>query len=94
MTKLQQLANTIAEAGREAGKLQWTTEAPTVPGWYWASYQGKYQTIILVDKIVSDSEGGKAGNLFAYSAYEEEEVSFLEYTHWLGPLPEPEPPPK
>lgn len=62
--------------------LRWTTEPPTVEGWYWAL--DVYQKGI--NKIVYVTQGTvfEVGNLIPQK--------IGNYHHWLGPLPIPEPP--
>lgn len=71
---------------------QWTTTPPTVPGWYWAYDTGPnsedlnpFLQVVHVDyvddKLVFDAIG-------LFDSHE----ALDWFTHWLGPLPEPEPP--
>lgn len=61
--------------------MQWTTEKPTKEGWYW-TYDGEFTILALVD------------NYWGYlSAHVEANTIDLDkFTHWMGPLLEPEPP--
>lgn len=58
---------------------KWSTDPPTEDGWYWAY----------------DSRDGKVEMIFYGN---EPELVWIDrlvlelYTHWLGPLPKPEPP--
>lgn len=71
--------------------LQWTTEPPTEEGWYWVKnkYTGAHdiEPVYLVkvthieNQVVWSIEiNGGSGEDFSY------------FSHWLGPLPVPEPP--
>jgi hypothetical protein len=66
--------------------LQWTTTPPTEEGWYWVRN--------VKGKIWCEEVFKKDGVMCWWS---EDENTFnsiiLDYiTHWLGPLPIPEPP--
>ena len=67
---------------------KWKTAPPTKPGWYWARDKETFLQIVRV--FLADH--GNAGNRLEVwlDTYESEELS--DYTHWLGPLPVPEPP--
>ena len=59
--------------------LDWTTTPPKVDGWYWALRFGEVQIVNI---------RGSVGFIVALDDY-----CMLElFTHWLGPLPVPEPP--
>lgn len=70
---------TITDPGAEpvSISLEWTTEAPTEPGWYWAECEG-------VTKLVAPDGGdgvevvGESGKF--YVGY---------FSRWLGPIPVP-----
>lgn len=57
--------------------LHWTTEPPTVEGWYWMMQPSGVPLCLYFD--------GRLG-------IEDEYLDFDDFTHWLGPLPPPEPP--
>lgn len=59
--------------------LEWTTNQPTQEGWYWAKHEDYGKSIVMVIK----GEGSVACDLL---------LSLEGFTHWLGPLPEPEAP--
>jgi hypothetical protein len=67
---------------------KWATGTPTTEGWYWVT--NKRGEVGLVE--VTSIENG----VFWAGGYDfdHDEVggSFDEITHWLGPLPIPEPP--
>jgi hypothetical protein len=69
---------------------EWTTTPPTEPGWYWA--------YILIDEpIISMVFIDKDGRVFdpdyeSDDIYQMQPVGETIFTHWLGPLPVPEPP--
>jgi hypothetical protein len=74
----------LPDVGYAFGK--WTTTPPTEPGWYWVRN--------IKGKIWCDEVFKKDGVMCWWS---EDENTFnsiiLDYfTHWLGPLPPPEPP--
>jgi hypothetical protein len=62
--------------------LGWTTTPPTEPGWYWAWCEGDTAPVCLNIMI---TEGGIPLTLRTI-------LVASEFTHWLGPLPVPEPP--
>ncbi len=62
--------------------MKWTTDKPTEPGWYWVR---DGQQIEMVD-LELDS-----GTLVVY-AVDDDHHTVDEYSHWFGPLPQPEPP--
>ena len=58
----------------------WTTEPPTVEGWYWARHEVTKEIVMTqVCQITSDYWTTENGPIW-------------QFTHWLGPLPVPEPP--
>jgi len=61
--------------------LAWTTEAPTVPGWYWALLDARWGP-----EVVSISEGCVEQVMDEYP----EKVSFYHGARWYGPLEVPE----
>ena len=65
--------------GKHVCNLEWTTEPPTEGGWYWIRYPDG--EIACVEVFYS------LGNMETDSDYVLDTV-----THWLGPLPVPEPP--
>jgi hypothetical protein len=56
--------------------MEWTTEPPTVEGWYWVKRHSEIDLIFFQDGTVTSSVYDNA--------------RALDYSHWLGPLPEPE----
>lgn len=68
----------------------WTTEPPTEPGWYWATprmvegWEDISPQIAEVYKNLSD----RLKVLFDGN----DDFDLADFTHWLGPLPLPEPP--
>ena len=61
--------------------LAWTSEAPTVPGWYWAQLDHRWEP-----EAVSISEGYVEQVMSEYP----EKVSFYAGARWYGPLEVPE----
>ncbi len=72
--------------------LQWTTTPPTEPGWYWATRRGGEQDELVLVEMVYVGHDGMADYLVAYEQQTEYGQRLSTYTHWLGPLPEPESP--
>lgn len=75
--------NIGVDARAEWKALKWTTETPTIEGWYWArTYVGVKEKIFVVEM--------RQTGIFITNA----ECPFPTsmFTHWLGPLPVPEPP--
>ena len=58
---------------------EWTTTPPTEPGWYWVFTVGKELDLIEYDHSIT-----------AFGT-DTPQPAWL-YTHFLGPLPVPEPP--
>lgn len=69
--------------GDEWTPLYWAEETPTKEGWYWANHK---EFGVEVVKFCVNSIGHKyvtrEGRMKFYSE--------TEFSHWLGPLPEPE----
>lgn len=65
-------------------ELEWTTKPPEQDGIYWAMYKGAPRIVELYYLI----HGPLRANVIGM------EISFglSEFTHWLAPLPPPEPP--
>jgi len=62
---------------------EWTTTLPTVPGWWW-TWNGYEAWPILLHEW--------QGRLFHQITTDIEESVEKTGTHWLGPIPVPEPP--
>ncbi len=62
----------------------WTTEPPTKPGWYW--------TMLNKPRLVKVSQEAFTSELHVTHTGNEQEYPLSDYTHWLGPLLEPENP--
>jgi len=70
----------------EIAELHWTTDLPTVGGWYWVIGNGEEEP--FPDYVFFDEkEKGLCINVLGYALL----VKEIE-RHWLGPLPVPEPP--
>ncbi len=73
--------------------LQWTTEPPKVEGWYW--FRGHHW---LLDNLntelsyVSVMNGVISFSPLINGPEWDHEYDIRNVTHWLGPLPIPEPP--
>jgi hypothetical protein len=70
----------------------WTTTPPTVEGWYWAKIKPSKDTLDFTPDrycvyVRHDVDAWEAWCIpFEYN------LSLNYFTHWLGPLPLPEPP--
>lgn len=62
--------------------LDWTTEPPKEPGWYWAFTDDDDLEVVRVTRLESGGECWEAGCDYPFS--------FSDYVLWLGPLPMPE----
>lgn len=62
----------------------WATERPIKPGWYWV-YDGENVFMAMWD-IQFEGYPGKWTNKDTWEDFDN------KITHWIGPLPEPEPP--
>lgn len=71
--------------------MEWTTQTPIVEGYYWAIWDGLVY-LVLVRRPV-----WKKSRLVAYF-HDSDEYTHIdnperhEFTHWMGPLEEPEKP--
>ncbi len=72
----------VGEMYQDVSNLEWTTEPPKEVGWYWAERKDRQREIIFIDPW----------NKSAYRVGQNAYVLKSEFTHWLGPIPEPEPP--
>jgi hypothetical protein len=63
-------------------ELEWTTETPKKPGIYWAKQRDGDIEIIDIDSWSKS----------AFRTGQNGSVLKTNYTHWLGPIPAPEPP--
>jgi hypothetical protein len=61
----------------------WHTEAPTVPGWYWAANPSTATPPVVVEVCHG------AGCFWALMPGEYSSVELSYFTHWLGPIDEP-----
>lgn len=71
-------------------KAKWTTEAPTVEGWYWAyeDYGGSF-TIEVVQIVIHAYL-----HPFVLSSEHNGQQSLEHWDAWLGPIKVPSPPPE
>lgn len=68
---------------------EWTTTPPTEPGFYWVwSKEEEVPWMVDVCNINSQGEPPHLKMFYENQEYEVWEI----FTHWKGPLPEPEPP--
>ncbi len=64
------------EDGREAMRLRWTNEVPTVPGWYWWRRLLNHTPIVLgITEFDSMQYSGLSGNYPIYN-----------FGEWAGPV--------
>ena len=73
--------------GYTVGRLDWTTEPPKEPGYFWAMSplrQIEPRTIVEIRETENGLRAYATGNNYGYP--------LDMFTHWLGPLPVPEPP--
>ena len=77
-----------------AQKMKWTTEPPTKPGWYWVRVPQSHASMRGGIFVVSiEIFGGKQHIDWLVDGYEwDPPFEESHITHWLGPLPVPEPP--
>jgi hypothetical protein len=71
----------------ERNDIKWTTETPTQEGIYFAKHQNGTQMTVKVISAKYNDES-MAAVRFGVTFW----VSLKDFTHWLGPLPAPEPP--
>ena len=64
------------------GAVNWSTEKPTEPGWYWVWFAGVRPHIVQVVLI--------GGRLMIWT--DGAGIDLANYRFWCGPLPCPEPP--
>ena len=73
---------------------EWTTSQPTTSGYYWA-FDGDEVVFAEVfgDKLKPTATGVEWEWIAcAHADIDEEWRSLSDFTHWIGPLPRPEPP--
>ena len=66
---------------------EWKTEPPTQEGWYWAKTENGTYLFNLENNIGADPLYFESTGM-----YWQEGMDTYKITHWLGPLPVPEPP--
>jgi len=80
----RQMEAWIADGVRRQG---WTTTKPTEPGWYWVVWRTHAPDRDLV------YHNGRGGMLFlGWPEKDSSAVPHMHFSHFLGPLPVPEPP--
>jgi hypothetical protein len=77
------------ETGIDIQGMRWTTTPPTEEsqeGWYWlyVSDRGTNERYVSIELITIWDIDSKE--------IEFSDITFKDVTHWLGPLPQPEPP--
>jgi hypothetical protein len=80
--------------GYTVGMLRWTTETPTDGGTYWAWVCVKNRDSKAYPQIIDIYiHEGEIHIAWPVSGYEwDPDFEVKDITHWLGPLPVPEPP--
>ena len=63
---------------------EWTTEPPTISGWYWAKRRNGNIALECVE-VYGDKEG-----MYVYAACHDAPLDTFLY--WYGPIPEPDHP--
>jgi hypothetical protein len=73
--------------------LTWTTETPTVEGWYWFRVKSGTSESSITELSYIEIRGGRACFAPLVNGYEfDDDYEMSDITHWLGPIPAPEPP--
>jgi hypothetical protein len=88
------VARYTTREGRWLEVLEWTTEPPTQVGYYWVYNKDIGRTwAFMVEVHAVGAENTKLANeLVARDSFGRRDRPLSEFTHWLGPLPMPEPP--
>ncbi len=72
---------------------KWTTTLPTEPGWYWRyAAIGPEELRHVNHEYIDWSDGALCVISFDVHEGTDEPLEDTDYTYWLGPEPEPEPP--
>jgi hypothetical protein len=72
---------------------EWTTETPTVEGWYWFRVKSGTSESSITELSYIEIRGGRACFAPLVNGYEfDDDYEMSDITHWLGPIPAPEPP--
>ena len=71
---------------------EWTTEPPTKDGWYWAYCKPGNDIVEDAPEIVTVTFAGELGIIVESAGHDDWSDTFEVFTHWLGPIPEPEKP--
>jgi hypothetical protein len=69
-------------------RLEWRTEPPTEPGYYWACDMGPNAEDL--ERILQVAYISYIGDRLTCSVHGDDNWPMHIFTHWLGPLPEPE----
>jgi hypothetical protein len=72
----------------ERNDIKWITAPPTEEGWYWAQWAQDVGNITCVEVSYSLA----TQELEVWVTAKEYTYELKDFTHWLGPLPVPEPP--
>lgn len=80
----------VAEAATAEGeRMNWTTEAPTESGWYWA-WNGRS---VELCEVCPPSSSYLKHRLWVYAVKRRRRnLPMSGFSHWLGPLPAPSSP--
>jgi hypothetical protein len=64
--------------------LEWTTNPPTEDGWYWCYFAGAHEPLHCLPILLDQNREPWVDS--------EDNWQLQRITHWLGPLPIPDPP--
>jgi hypothetical protein len=79
--------------GSFEAELKWTTDPPTEEGWYWVYTVPEWETVPVVACVKVCIMNDVVSFDIPAGGYESEDyIHAHATTHWLGPLPPPEPP--
>jgi hypothetical protein len=67
---------------------RWTTKTPTQEGWYWVYVYNRIELVKFIEHLGID------WNVYADDGVLAIPFVVTDISHWLGPLPMPEPPTK
>jgi hypothetical protein len=72
--------------------MNWTTEAPTVTGWYWVRYGPDTNFFAVVRVGHGLVDGQLVRDLIALKVGYSQDFPLSKFAEWYGPLEPPEPP--
>ena len=65
--------------------MRWTSERPTVQGWYWR--RDADDAPIFINEVYEDTDDGLCVD---YGSGTTKLIAWCNTTQWAGPIPEPE----